>query len=232
MPFNFGYSFKQVGAAYYHFPKLIYKPFVIIEPVGYIPSGKCLLHFHGLRIASWDNPPGEMLPGMGTVSYFKFEDYLPQDTLMICPIGRSTTYSLENTFGHVSQIIPVLNEITKITKETYLQVTVSGHSAGGRCVRSILNGGTGMLPVNRAFLFDALYITSGIDSVKSLVAPYNDWINKKSDRSLFSVARENGNLYKRQKQIKSTVGKCVTMLSEEPDHWKLVRKYFPIFLKG
>jgi hypothetical protein len=208
------------------------KPFIIIEPKNYIPSGKVIWHYHGLRRASWDIDKDDTPNGFGTISYFKFEDYLPQDTLMVCPVGRITNYSLENTFGSVKQVIPILNEISKYTKETYLQVTISGHSAGGRCVRSILNGGTGMLPVNRAFLFDALYMTEDVDSVKTLLQPYNIWINKKADRSLFSVAREDNDLYARQKQIKSTVGKCVTLLSEEPDHWKLVKKYFPIFLKG
>lgn len=231
MPFNFGFSYQIVGQSYYHFPKLKMKPFVVIEPKDYIPSGKLVFHYHGLRNASWDADKGGPT-GFGTINYFRFENYLPQDTLMVCPIGRTSSYTLENTFGSVTQVIPVLNEISKITKETYSQVTVSGHSAGGRCVRSILNGGTGMLPVNRVFLFDALYKTKGIDSVKSLLQPYNVWINQRANRSLFSVARKDNDLYARQEQIKSTVGKCVTLLSEEPDHWKLVKKYFPIFLKG
>lgn len=218
----FSMSFYDQPGGRTYYGNIANSNIAIIVPTGYVPSGKVIIHFHGLRVASWDaDKPGKP-KGFGTIDFFEFHKYLRPDTLMVCPVAAKQGYSLAKSHSSVRQLIPMLNVISQTTKESYTDVTLSGHSAAGTVLKSLLEGGTGALPVKRCWLFDCTYSRD--------VSPYTEWLSKPG-RILRSVARKNDMVLAHSLDIVAGSGSTANIrASQEKDHWLLVKKYFPIFL--
>jgi len=201
-----------------------FHPHCVIFPPNYQPSAapRLIVHFHGLRIAEWDaKPKARNIPdGFGTLTHFKFASSLPRDTAMLCPIGRPPpyAYTMQSTHGSSEQTRAFINQLSAITGVRYQDITISGHSAGGRIAHQMLGGGnTGRLLVTRVCLFDAMYNDN--------VTPYNQWLSKPG-REIRVVGRKNDNIWHHSNALQATGGaKLVRRLSEVSDHWEVVNKY-------
>jgi len=201
----------------------------VIVPRNYISSGKCMIHFHGLRVASWDRTAS------GTIQYFKFVDSLymeAPDTLMIAPVGSygSSNYSLQRDYGELTQNLKLLDGVDARTDETCASIIVSGHSAAYRPITQLL-GNANNYPSNRfskmlknVFLFDALYSSS--------VSGYSKWIGSSTEHYAWNVSPSGSSTRPNSLKIAKSA-RYTNVLSSISNHWNLVRdRYFAEFLRG
>jgi len=182
----------------------------VVTPEPFIASGKCDLHFHGLRIASWDKTK------RGTIDHFHFENLIPADTALIAPVASDGSYDLPKAYGTGFQA--TLKAVKSKTGIKCDRVTVSAHSAGGRVALALVLSSPKTF--ERLILLDATY--------SSNVAPFTAWLKSDSSRKLYSAARKNDGVYANASRINGATQNAV---SSTQNHWDVVTVYLPRFLK-
>lgn len=200
---------SQAGTSYFNLASG--RTIAVITPVAFKPSGKCVVHFHGLRIASWDKTK------KGTIDHFGFEKLLPADMFLIAPIANDGVYDLPKAYGSGFQ--DTLKAVAKATGISCSKITTSFHSAGGRV--ALLLAQNAPKTFERMVLLDATY--------SSNIQPFTAWLVGDASRKLYAASRKNDGVFAHASAIK---GKNFTnVLSETSNHWDVVNRYLPQGLK-
>jgi len=209
-----GARFTESPRGYY-----CYTPDVcVVLPRTYTSSSSQIIHFHGLRIGSWDST------AKGTVEHFKLLTLMYEDPkrLLVVPLGGKV-YDLDQRYGSADGFIALMERIHALTGESCSDLILSAHSAGYRPVTGILQSRATPVQMRRICLYDALYSSGTIN-------PLNRWLADPK-HSCYNIAPMSSSTYAASTQVKHPRYKLETDTHGQ-DHWGLVSQYWRQFTDG